>query len=143
VRGSAAWRRAWRSQRKIREWCGRGGVTIGRVFHDSSAGITPESYGHDEPHEHAGRHDQRPDTERSFPDAGGRTGECRRLGLDQILLTCGPGNLASRQVVLANGGRPDGNAAGEDRFWITATRDQKTRPPISPGPRHIEMRGFP
>lgn len=45
-------------------------------------------------------------------------GECRRLGLDRILLTCDPTNEASRRVILANGGTPDGRALGEDRFWI-------------------------
>ena len=46
--------------------------------------------------------------------------ECRRLGLKQILLTCAADNYASRRVILANGGVPDGRARGEDRFWITA-----------------------
>ena len=45
--------------------------------------------------------------------------ECRRLGLDRVLITCGPGNIASRKVILANGGVPDGQSEGEDRFWIT------------------------
>src|SRR4051812_43425920 len=35
--------------------------------------------------------------------------ECRRLGLDRALLTCTPDNVASRRVILANGGVPDGN----------------------------------
>jgi predicted acetyltransferase len=46
-------------------------------------------------------------------------GECRRLGLDRVLLTCDRGNEPSRRVILANGGEPDGQARGEDRFWIT------------------------
>jgi predicted acetyltransferase len=50
--------------------------------------------------------------------AGGLA-ECRRLGLDRVLITCGPGNIASRKVILANGGVPDGQSEGEDRFWIT------------------------
>lgn len=45
--------------------------------------------------------------------------ECARLGLDRVLLTCGVDNEASRRVILANGGVPDGSARGEDRFWIT------------------------
>jgi predicted acetyltransferase len=45
--------------------------------------------------------------------------QCRRLGLDRVLLTCDPGNEPSRRVILANGGEPDGSARGEDRFWIT------------------------
>jgi predicted acetyltransferase len=45
--------------------------------------------------------------------------ECQRLGLDRVLLTCSPDNEASRRVILANGGEPDGQARNEDRFWIT------------------------
>jgi predicted acetyltransferase len=44
--------------------------------------------------------------------------ECRRLGLTRVLLTCDPGNEPSRKVILANGGEPDGQTGGEDRFWI-------------------------
>jgi predicted acetyltransferase len=40
------------------------------------------------------------------------------LGLDKILLTCDVSNEPSRRVILANGGVPDGQARGEDRFWI-------------------------
>jgi len=35
-----------------------------------------------------------------------------------VLLSCEPDNVASRKVILANGGQPDGNIKGEDRFWI-------------------------
>lgn len=45
--------------------------------------------------------------------------ECGRLGLKRVLLTCAPDNDASRRVVFANGGQADGNAGGEDHFWIT------------------------
>ena len=45
--------------------------------------------------------------------------ECRRLGLDRVLLTCDSDNVASRKVILKNGGQPDGRKQGEDRFWIT------------------------
>ncbi len=45
--------------------------------------------------------------------------ECRQLGLSRVLLTCDPDNEASRRVILANGGVPDGRQRGEDRFWIT------------------------
>lgn len=45
--------------------------------------------------------------------------ECRRLGLRRVLLSCRIDNEASRRVILANGGIPDGRRAGEDRFWIT------------------------
>ncbi len=44
--------------------------------------------------------------------------ECRRFGMDRVLLTCAADNVASRKVILANGGIPDGRVRGEDRFWI-------------------------
>jgi predicted acetyltransferase len=44
--------------------------------------------------------------------------ECRRLGISRVLLTCDPDNEPSRKVILANGGEPDGQTRGEDRFWI-------------------------
>jgi predicted acetyltransferase len=44
--------------------------------------------------------------------------ECRRLGIGQVLLTCDPANEPSRKVILSNGGVPDGQQRGEDRFWI-------------------------
>ncbi|AUI63225.1 GNAT family N-acetyltransferase [Amycolatopsis sp. BJA-103] len=50
---------------------------------------------------------------------GAGLAECRRLGLHRVLLTCDAGNTASRRVILANGGEPDGRVDGEDRFWIT------------------------
>ena len=45
--------------------------------------------------------------------------ECRRIGIYRVLLTCATDNEASRRVILANSGVPDGQARGEDRFWIT------------------------
>jgi predicted acetyltransferase len=45
-------------------------------------------------------------------------GRARRLGLSQVLLTCATDNVASRRVIIANGGQPDGRRRGEDRFWI-------------------------
>jgi predicted acetyltransferase len=45
--------------------------------------------------------------------------ECQQLGVDRVLLTTLPENEASRRVILANGGVPDGHGRGEDRFWIT------------------------
>ena len=42
----------------------------------------------------------------------------RKLGLDRVLLTCAVDNVASKRVILANGGRADGRRGGEDRFWI-------------------------
>ncbi|SOD70427.1 hypothetical protein SAMN05892883_0127 [Jatrophihabitans sp. GAS493] len=44
--------------------------------------------------------------------------EAGRIGLQRVLLTCGIENEASRRVILANAGVPDGQARGEDRFWI-------------------------
>jgi predicted acetyltransferase len=49
--------------------------------------------------------------------------ECRRLGIDRALLTCAQDNEASRRVILANGGVPDGHRHGEDRFWIPLSCD--------------------
>jgi predicted acetyltransferase len=46
-------------------------------------------------------------------------GECKRLGLKRVLLTCAVDNEPSRRVILANGGVADGRARGEDRFWIS------------------------
>jgi hypothetical protein len=43
--------------------------------------------------------------------------EC--AGLGRVLLTCAADNEASRRVIIANGGVPDGSAHGEYRFWIT------------------------
>ena len=45
-------------------------------------------------------------------------GQCRRLGIDRALLTCGSGNEPSRRVILANGGVLEDRRNGEDRFWI-------------------------
>ena len=45
--------------------------------------------------------------------------ECPRLGLHRVLLTCDSDNEPSRRVILANGGVLEGQANGEDRFWIS------------------------
>ncbi|MFI0968446.1 GNAT family N-acetyltransferase [Streptomyces sp. NPDC021080] len=45
--------------------------------------------------------------------------ECLDLGLNRVLLTCASDNEASRRVIQSNGGVLDGQARGEDRFWIT------------------------
>lgn len=45
--------------------------------------------------------------------------ECRRLGLDRVLLTTDPDNEPSQKVILANGGVPDRRKRDEDRFWIS------------------------
>lgn len=63
------------------------------------------------------------------PQVWGRRGHATRMlaegltiaaehELTRVLLTCEPDNVASRKVILANGGQPDGNLKGEDRFWI-------------------------
>jgi predicted acetyltransferase len=49
---------------------------------------------------------------------------CAHFGLPEVLLTCDPANLASRKVIEANGGRPDGVAEGELRFWIRTPPDR-------------------
>ncbi|MFE3176384.1 GNAT family N-acetyltransferase [Amycolatopsis sp. NPDC059090] len=49
--------------------------------------------------------------------------ECRRLGLDRVLLTCETDNERSRRAILSNGGVPDGRRRGEDRFWIALDAD--------------------
>jgi predicted acetyltransferase len=46
---------------------------------------------------------------------------CTRV-LDRMLLTCAIDNEPSHRVILANGGVPDGQAGGEDRFWISLGR---------------------
>ena len=46
--------------------------------------------------------------------------QCRDLGLARVLLTCTADNEPSRRVILANGGIPDGQTAGEDRFGSTS-----------------------
>ena len=61
--------------------------------------------------------------------------ECRRLGLDRVLLTCDVHNEASRRVILANGGVADGRARGEDRFWITVSE-----PSAGAGPPGVRAR---
>lgn len=56
------------------------------------------------------------------PDAGRGLEQCRGLGLDRVLVTCAIDNEPSRRVILANGGEPDGQRDGEDRFWISLGR---------------------
>lgn len=58
--------------------------------------------------------------------------ECRRLGLDRVLLTCDRHNEASRRVILANGGVPDGRIRGEDRFWIILDQPGRTSGDVPP-----------
>lgn len=44
---------------------------------------------------------------------------CAHFGLDRVPVTCDEDNVASRKVIEANGGEPDGIADGELRYWIT------------------------
>jgi predicted acetyltransferase len=44
--------------------------------------------------------------------------ECRRLGLDRVLVTCAIENEPSRRIIVANGGVYEDSRRGEDRFWI-------------------------
>jgi predicted acetyltransferase len=43
---------------------------------------------------------------------------CAHFGLDRVLVTCAETNIASRKVIEASGGQPDGAADGELRYWI-------------------------
>ena len=47
---------------------------------------------------------------------------CAHFGLDRVLVTCEQSNVASRTVIEANGGQPDGIADGDLRYWITTGR---------------------
>ena len=49
---------------------------------------------------------------------------CAHFGLRRVLLTCEQINEASRKVVEANGGQPDGIADGELRNWIRTSADR-------------------
>ena len=40
------------------------------------------------------------------------------LGIDRALLSCDQDNVASRRVIEANGGVPDGMRMGKLRFWV-------------------------
>lgn len=46
----------------------------------------------------------------------------RQLGIDDALVTCDTGNVASRKVIEANGGRFDDERRGKLRFWISTQR---------------------
>lgn len=69
--------------------------------------------------------------------------ECARRGHERVLLTCAPGNEASRRVIEANGGVPGGRRGHEDRFWIglrhrsaaTGTAGGRAAPPAHRGSR--------
>lgn len=51
------------------------------------------------------------------------------LGLDRVLLTVAPDNVASLAVVAQHGGVADGrNGEGEDRYWVATGRDLPPTP---------------
>ncbi len=49
---------------------------------------------------------------------------CAHFGLRRVLVTCEETNIASRKVIEANGGQPDGSADGELRYWIRTPADR-------------------
>ncbi|MBP2623946.1 GNAT family N-acetyltransferase [Streptococcus oricebi] len=44
--------------------------------------------------------------------------EAKKLGLEHLLITCDEDNLASKQVILANGGQYDNKIEGVERYWL-------------------------
>ena len=44
--------------------------------------------------------------------------EAKKLGWENLLITCDKDNAASRQVILANGGQYDNTIEGEERYWL-------------------------
>lgn len=51
--------------------------------------------------------------------------KCKEFGLNQILITCDEGNIASQKVILANGGQFEKkiyvDESIKERYWITLT----------------------
>jgi predicted acetyltransferase len=54
--------------------------------------------------------------------------EAGRIGLGKVLLTCAPGNEASRKVIVANGGRADPVPGAELRYWIDVAQAVRLAP---------------
>ena len=56
--------------------------------------------------------------------------ECRKLGLDRVLVTCDEDNEGSRRTILNNGGIYDGTVYEPDekvrllRYWIDVPREE-------------------
>ena len=48
---------------------------------------------------------------------------CAHFGLDRVLVTCEQTNIASRKVIEATGGSPDGVVDGQLRYWIPTAAD--------------------
>ena len=48
---------------------------------------------------------------------------CAHFGLDRVLVTCEQTNIASRKVIEATGGSPDGVVDGQLRYWIPTPAD--------------------
>ena len=44
--------------------------------------------------------------------------ECRRLGIDQVLVTCDDDNVASARVIERNGGVLEDVRKGKRRYWV-------------------------
>jgi predicted acetyltransferase len=44
--------------------------------------------------------------------------EAKNLGIEEVLLVCNPGNLASRAVIIKNGGRLEQETAEDALYWI-------------------------
>ena len=50
--------------------------------------------------------------------------ECRKLGIDKVLMTCEKNNIASAKTIVRNGGVPENEVVNdegtvEQRYWIT------------------------
>lgn len=48
--------------------------------------------------------------------------QCRKMGLEKVLLTCSISNLASRKVIESNGGRLKKVEKGHCFYWITIAK---------------------
>jgi predicted acetyltransferase len=53
----------------------------------------------------------------------------RSLGIDPALLTCDEDNVASRKVIEANAGLPDGKSGGKVRYWVPTSCETLTPRP--------------
>ena len=63
--------------------------------------------------------------------------ECRRLGLDRVLITCYAGNEGSRRTILANGGKYESTVRWEEkdetleRYWIDVPKLPEMGPSLT------------
>ncbi len=51
---------------------------------------------------------------------------CAHFGLTRVLVTCEQANIASRKVIEANGGQPDGVTDGELCYWVATLGEPQT-----------------